>query len=201
MFGKGDRKSEPPPVVTRPGEPAASELAARGGAVSDVDLGAAPEPAAESLERELKELRDRNLRLMAESQNAQKRLERDKQEALRYAEFDFARALLPILDDLERTLDAARTGADLKAVTEGVRIVHEHLLQILRERGIQPIDAAGRPFDPTHHEALMQQPSSDHPAGTVIQEAARGYTMHERTLRPARVIVSSGPPGQTAEAQ
>jgi molecular chaperone GrpE len=186
-------------VVTKPGEPAASEVAAAGGAVSDVDLGAAPEPAAESLERELKELRDRNLRLMAESQNAQKRLERDKQEALRYAEFDFARALLPIVDDLERTLDAARTGADLKAVTEGVRIVHEHVLKVLRERGIQPIDAAGQPFDPTHHEALLQQPSDEFPAGTVIQEAARGYTMHERTLRPARVIVSSGPPGRKDE--
>lgn len=145
------------------------------------------------LRAEVAALRDRNLRLVAEQQNQQKRAQREKQEALRYAEAEFARELLIILDDLERTQEAAQNAVAVAAVADGVRIVHEHFLKVLRQFGIQPIEAAGQPFDPSIHEALLQQPSADHPAGNVLQELARGYTMHERVLRPSRVIVSSGP--------
>ncbi|MBK9121007.1 MAG: nucleotide exchange factor GrpE [Phycisphaerales bacterium] len=145
------------------------------------------------LRAEVAALRDRNLRLVAEQQNQQKRAQREKQEALRYAEAEFARELLIILDDLERTQEAAQNAVAVAAVADGVRIVHEHFLKVLRQFGIQPIEAAGQPFDPSIHEALLQQPSADHPAGSVLQELARGYTMHERVLRPSRVIVSSGP--------
>ncbi len=163
-----------------------------------------------ALRREIDDLRDKNLRLLAEVQNAGKRAEREKQESLRYAEADFAKDLLQVLDDLERTLQAAQTAADPQALAQGVRMVHDHFLKVLRARHIVPIDAAGQPFDPAHHEALLQQPSEEHPAGTVMQEVARGYKMHERVLRPTRAIVSSGPgpgaqnagaakAGQTAE--
>jgi len=145
-----------------------------------------------ALRREVEELREKNLRLLAEAQNQQKRAQREKQEALRFAESDFARELLVILDDLERTQESARTATDARAVADGVRIVHEHILKVFKARGIEPIEAVGRPFDPTYHEAMMQQPSAEHPAGTVLQEMARGYRMHERVLRPSRVIVSSG---------
>ncbi len=153
---------------------------------------AAAEPAAD-LQRELQELRDRNLRLMAEVQNLQKRTQRDKLEAVRFAQADFARDLLVVLDDFDRTLEAARTAADPSALADGVRIVREHLAKILRTHGITPIEAVGRPFDPDLHEAVLQQPSPEQPAGHVVQELARGYRMHERVLRPARVIVSAGP--------
>jgi len=146
------------------------------------------------LERELTELREKNLRLMAELRNQQQRAQRERAEALKYAEAEFARAVLPVLDDLERTLASAARATDAKAVAEGVRIVYEHFLKILRAHHIVPIEAVGKRFDPDVHEALMQRASREHPAGVVIEEVARGYRMFDRVIRPARVIVSSGPP-------
>ena len=164
---------------------------------------APPEDELTTLRREVTELRDKNLRLLAESQNQHKRMQREKQELQRYAEAELARDLLVVLDDLERTQAAAEAATDMRTVADGVRIVIEHFLKIFRDHGVTPIEAVGRPFDPTCHEALLQQPSADHPAGTVLHEATRGYQMHGRVLRPSRVIVSAGPassepPGQEA---
>jgi len=149
------------------------------------------------LQRAVEELRDQNLRLIAETRNLQQRAARDKAEAVRHAAGDFARDLLVIIDDLERTLDSARSATQVETVADGVRIVYEHFLKILADRHITQIDAEGRPFDPDLHEAVLQQPSDEHPAGTVIQELARGYRMHDRVLRYSRVIVSSGPVAKT----
>jgi molecular chaperone GrpE len=149
----------------------------------------------ETLRREVAELQQQNLRLIAEMQNQQRRARQDKEESLRFAESDFARELLTVLDDLERTQESARTAADARALAEGVRITYEQFLKTLRGRGIAPIAAVGQPFDPEQHEALLQQPSDDQPAGVVLQEVLRGWTMHGRVLRPSRVIVSSGPAG------
>ncbi len=158
---------------------------------------AAETPSLADLQREVEELRDQNLRLIAETRNLQQRAARDKAEAVRHAAGDFARDLLVIIDDLERTLDSARSATQVETVADGVRIVHEHFLKILADRHITQIDAEGRPFDPDLHEAVLQQPSDEHPAGTVIQELARGYRMHDRVLRYSRVIVSSGPVAKT----
>ena len=147
----------------------------------------------ETIRQEVAELQEQKLRLLAEQRNQQQRSERDKAEALKHAEADFARELLVILDDLERTRESARDSNDVQAIADGVRIVYEHFLKVLAERRIQPIEALGQPFDPGLHEALLQQPSDDYPAGTVIQELARGYKMHDRVLRATRVIVSTGP--------
>ena len=116
---------------------------------------------------------------MAELQNQQKRALRDKQEAQRYAESEFARELLVVIDDLERTLDSAKATTDAQALAEGVRIIYDHFLKVLRGRHIAPIESVGRPFDPAFHEALLQQPSADQPDGTVLQELASGHTKHE----------------------
>jgi molecular chaperone GrpE len=153
---------------------------------------APPEDELSAARREVAELRDKNLRLLAEAQNQQKRAERERQELRRFAEFELARELLVLIDDLERTADAARAIPQGQAIADGMRIVSEHFQKILRDHGIAPIEAVGRPFDPSFHEALLQQPSDQHPAGIVLQELARGYTMHERVLRPSRVAVSSG---------
>jgi molecular chaperone GrpE len=145
--------------------------------------------------REVEELREKNLRLMAEMRNLQQRFQREREDALRYAEADFAREMLLIADDLERTL-AAVTNADEASsskLLEGVRIVYDHFQKVLRGRRIEPIEAVGQPFDPHEHEALMQQPSDKHPPGTVMAESVRGYRMHTRVLRPSKVVVSSGP--------
>ncbi len=147
----------------------------------------------ESLQRQLAELQDRNLRLVADARNIATRTQREKAEAIRFAEADFARELLVILDDLERNHQAALSSGN-EAFADGVRITYEHFLKVLADRGIQPISALGTTFDPDRHEAVLQQPSTEHPPGTVVQELARGYTMHERVIRASRVIVSSGPP-------
>jgi molecular chaperone GrpE len=179
-----EKKAPPPPVDPQmaAGESPAGQTAL--------------EPAEDELtllRRDNEELRDKNLRLLAEMQNSQKRVQREKQESSRFAEADFARELLVVLDDLNRTQQSVANGADSAAIGDGMRITVEHFLKVLGQRGIRPIETVGRPFDPTYHEALLQQPSSDQPAGTVLQELARGYTMHERVLRAAKVIVSSGP--------
>ncbi len=158
---------------------------------------AAETPSLADLQREIEELRDQNLRLIAETRNLQQRAARDKAEAVRHAAGDFARDLLVIIDDLERTLDSARSATQVETVADGVRIVYEHFLKILADWHITQIEAEGRPSDPDLHEAVLQQPSDEHAAGTVIQELARGYRMHDRVLRYSRVVVSGGPAAKT----
>ncbi len=149
---------------------------------------------APTLEQQVETLRDENLRLTAELRNVAQRAQRERQEALKYAEADFAKELLAVLDDLERTLESVKTVEDLQSMTEGIRIVYDHFQKVLQGRGIEAIEAKEQPFDPHLHEALMQQPSEDHPTGIVLQEFLRGYKMHGRVIRPTKVVVSSGSP-------
>lgn len=159
-----------------------------------------PEEELAALREEVAALRDKNLRLVAEGRNLHQRSEREKREGIKYAAAEFARDLLVVIDDVERALEAGeKAGEGAKPVADGVRIVYEHFLKILRDRGIEPVASVGETFDPDVHEAMLQQPSEEHEAGVVIQELARGYRMHERVLRPARVIVSSGPAGEGTE--
>ncbi len=147
----------------------------------------------EAARREIEELRDKYLRALADARNIQQRAQRDREQLLRYAEQEFARDLLVVLDDLERAQASIAGGAPPETIAEGVRIVCEHFQKVLSARKVEPIEALGKPFDPDVHEAMMQQPSDQYPAGTVMQELARGYRMHERVIRPARVVVSTGP--------
>lgn len=167
----------------------------RGGAqTGDVTMDAASDDPLDACRRECESLRNENLRIIAESRNQQQRATREKQEALKFAEWELARDLLVVVDDLERTREAAGTAQDVQIVADGVRIVFDHLLKILRERQIEPIAVAvGAAFDPTWHEALMKQPSDRVPDGHVLKEVGRGFKMRDRTLRPAKVIISSGP--------
>jgi molecular chaperone GrpE len=144
-------------------------------------------------ERERDDYKDKWLRSKADAQNQVRRLQADREEAIRFANAGFARSVLTVVDDLERTLGAAEIDADAAALAEGVRIVYDHLLKVLSDHQVERIEAVGELFDPTCHEALTQQPSADHPDGTVLQEVQKGYRLRERVLRPARVIVSSQP--------
>lgn len=162
---------------------------------------APPEDELAAVRREVAELHDKNLRLMAELQNQQKRVDRERQELRRYAEADLARELLAVLDDLQRAYQAAGASEHTQAIAEGVRLVGERFAKVLRDHHIVPIEAVGHPFNPTFHEAVLQQPSHELPAGTVLEEVAQGYLMHDRVLRPSRVIISSGPPTAAEPAQ
>jgi molecular chaperone GrpE len=185
-MSKGKRKDKVPASLSKPVEPEETGAAAAEPATKVAEEAQTPA-------QQIEALRDENLRLMAELRNVRERAQREKQEALTYAEADFTRELLVVVDDLERTQQAANNADNAQAVAEGVRIVYEHFLKVLRGRSIEPIEALYQPFDPDLHEAVMQQPSAEHAAGTVIQELARGYRMGARVIRPSKVVVSSGP--------
>lgn len=108
----------------------------------------------------------------------------------RYANADFARALLEVLDDLERTLQAGDEADDETSVVCGVRLVYDKLRKCLKDHNVDPIEALGQPFDPRLHQAMMQESSADHPPNTVIREIQKGYKLHDRVLRPSRVTIS-----------
>lgn len=191
---KPDKDAARPDAAQEPGETAVADVETSAEEVED------KRPAEEpSLEQQVETLRDENLRLTAELRNVALRAQREKQEALRYAEADFAKELLIVLDDLERTLESVKTAEDVQSVVEGVRIVYEHFLKVLRGRNIEAIEAKGQAFDPLLHEAMMQQPSEDRPAGVVLEELLRGYQMHGRVIRPTKVVVSSRPPTASEE--
>ena len=102
-----------------------------------------------------------------------------------------AKALLPILDDLERIIESGREHPDnAEAVVDGVKLTLDNLLKALSDFQVSRIDAAGQPFDPEVHEAMMEQPSPEHPERTVLQELSKGYRLHDRVIRPSKVIVS-----------
>jgi molecular chaperone GrpE len=133
-------------------------------------------------------------RTRADFENYQKRLHRDLAEERRYAHAGFARELLPIVDNLQRALDAAGRPAEQDPLVRGVTLVQSLLLDIFNRFGISPIDALGRPLDPNVHEAVEQRPRPDVAPGTVVDVLQPGYRLHDRVLRPARVAVAA-PPG------
>jgi len=133
-------------------------------------------------------------RTRADFENYQKRNQRDLTEERRYAHAGFARELLPIVDNLQRALNAARQ-QEGGSLVEGVNMVQAQLLDVFRRFGITPIDPRGQPFDPNLHEAVVMQPRTDVAPNTVIETLEPGYRLHERILRPARVAVAAPPAG------
>lgn len=150
-----------------------------------------------ALQEENKSLHDRLLRALAESENVRRQAERTISEARRYAVSDFARELLTVVDNLQRTLEAAQnqspTSVENAALLEGVRATLRAFLQTLERFGVRPIDAQGKPFDPNFHEAVMEVDDPSQPPGTVTQVLEQGYTIRDRLLRPARVVISKQP--------
>ena len=145
------------------------------------------------------ENRNKWLRTEAELDNYRKRVQREAEELRRYQALPLARELLPGLDNLRRALAAAESSKNIEDLLQGVRMVAKQFEDILSRHAVQPIEAVGEPFDPNLHEALQQIPSKEYPAMTVVEELERGYTLHDRVVRPSKVIVSSGPPEATSD--
>lgn len=147
---------------------------------------------------------DKFLRAAAELENYRKRVAREKEELARYTSERVVSALLPVLDNLERAIDAAQKhGADNASLLDGITQVYGQFRRSLAEFGLQDVTtSAGRAFDPNFHEAVSHIESGEHPEGHVVEQLQRGYKLAERLLRPARVVVSKGLPdvsGQTAD--
>jgi len=138
----------------------------------------------EAVRRERDEYLDNMRRMKAEFENSRTRLEREHTRSLQHASERLVKELLPILDNLERALEA---DGDVK---EGVEATRDQLVDILAEEGLNPISSEGQDFDPAVHEALMSKPSDEYEEDTVIQTLERGYVLKGKTIRPAKVVVS-----------
>lgn len=160
------------------------------------DEGAAPSTAEsasdplETLRREKDALQDRLLRTAAEFDNFRKRIDRERREQADHAAADLLTDILPIVDDLDRALHA-QAGRDVDSYRKGVELIHRQMLDLLRRRGVKPIDVEGADFDPRVHQSVAQEVSAEHRDGQVIEELRRGYMLGERLLRAAMVKVAT----------
>jgi molecular chaperone GrpE len=149
------------------------------------------------LRRDMSEFKDKYLRAHAEMDNLRKRTEREKDDISKYANTRLARDLLGVGDNFLRALAAVPAGAAdadpvLKSLVDGVSMTEREFASVLEKHGVKKIEALGQPFNPHLHQAVMELPKTDVPAGTVVQVFQAGYVIEDRTLRPAMVAVSSG---------
>jgi molecular chaperone GrpE len=145
------------------------------------------------LKEERDSLFERYARAQADFQNSRKRLEAEADTRLQYANANLLKSLLPVLDNLERAVAVDIEKADAKSIIKGLQVLMDQIQKVLKAAHVEVIEPKpGTPFDPKQHEALMQQPSDDYDPNTVTQLLQKGYTLRDRTLRPAQVAVSKG---------
>jgi molecular chaperone GrpE len=170
------------PADTDPSDAGDGRTAASQEAIASVDP-------AEDFRRERDDYYDRWLRKTAEFDNYRKRVERERREHADQAVVDLLQELLLVVDDFDRAL-TVETAGDAEAYRKGIELIHAKLHDMLRKRGIKPIEALGADFDPNLHQAVIHEASPDHREGEVIAELRRGYTMGDRLLRPSMVKVA-----------
>lgn len=157
-----------------------------------------PEEEMVALKNQVEQYRDQALRAAADLENYRKRMIREKEETIRYANNSLLEKLLPIMDNFELGLNAARVttkttpDAQVSEIINGFSMVQRQLHDFLKDHGLESIDAVGKAFDPKIHEALGHQVDDSLPEGHVISQLRRGYHLANRLLRPASVIVSKG---------
>jgi molecular chaperone GrpE len=144
----------------------------------------------ESKDQEAKSNHDRFLRQVAELENFKKRMMRERDEAIRFANEALIKDLLPVVDNLERAVAHAADGGNGQPLVEGVELVLRGFLDVLGKYGVSPLDAVGQAFDPSRHEAMAQVDSDSQAPNTIVAEHQRGYIFHQRLLRPALVTVA-----------
>ena len=166
-------KNELPPEVNGPADTASPEV--------------------EDLKRQVAEKQDRLLRALAEVDNVKRRTQREREEYVRFANEGLVRDLLPIVDNLDRALEAARTSQEAAKVVEGVALIQRELLKVLERVGVTRYSALGERFDPNRHEATGRIVSVHQPPDTVVAEMTGGYLLNGRVLRPAQVVIAAAP--------
>jgi molecular chaperone GrpE len=144
----------------------------------------------ESLTKERDELFQKLQRLSADYANFQKRAPRQVADSIAYEKEAIVKSLLPALDNFDQAIANAQKGMTLDAMHKGVRIVYDHLMDILRTHGLEVIESQGQKFDPSLHQALLQQSDMDKEHGCILQEYQKGYKLSGRVIRPAKVIVN-----------
>jgi molecular chaperone GrpE len=150
----------------------------------------------EAKEKEAKEYHDRYLRQAAELENFKRRINREKDESIRFANEALVKDLIPVLDNLERAIAHAKGGGNGRPLVEGVEMVLRGLFDMLAKHGVVQISAIGQPFDPEKHEAMAQVESATCQPNTVVEEYHKGYLLRDRLLRPSLVSVAKAPESQ-----
>ena len=145
-----------------------------------------------TLQADLDRFRDLAARSQADFENYKKRCAREKEEGIKYANTSLLEKLVPIVDNFELGLEAAREKGEKSPIFSGMQMVLKQLQDFLAESGLKPIEAVGQKFDPNLHEAIAHEPSNS-PEGTVMRQTRRGYRFKDRLLRPSSVAVSRGP--------
>lgn len=153
----------------------------------------------------IKAERDQNLdkfqRVTAELENFRRRAQRELELSARYSSLPLIRDLLPAMDNVTRTIQAAEQTGKVDDLIQGLQMIVAQFDQIFGSHSAKPIAAVGEIFDPNHHEALQQVPTDEHPPMTVIQELERGYIMHDRVIRPTKVLVACALPELTKDTE
>lgn len=172
---------------------AVKEVGEEGGNAVPESVGGVEKECEELLEQkdeECRQLQDRLLRLAAEVENTRKRLERERSDGICFANESLIRDLLPVVDNLERAIQHSEQEADFQSLLDGVRLTLKAFIDAFSKFGCVPFESLNKAFDPNYHEAVMQLESAEHPEKTVIQELQKGYTLRDRVIRPAMVVVS-----------
>ena len=191
------------PQGAPPERPQAADVdAALAGSVANADRAATAgsaaaddaEAEAQRLRADLEEAGDRLLRAQAELENYRRRARRELEDERKYAAMPLLRDLLPVFDNVRRAIEAAERTSEGSSLLEGFRMVSQAFDAALARHHCQRIDALHKPFDPTYHEAISQQPSNELGPNVVLMVVQEGFMLHDRVVRPAQVIVSSGPP-------
>ena len=184
---KHHKHSASPSEEINLGSPAVEEKKAEGSEIKEIeDL----KRRLDEKEKEAKDHYDRFLRLAADLDNYKKRAAREKEEWVKFAHEDLLKAILPLIDNLERAVNHSEKAKDIQGLIEGVKLTIQTLIQTLSKFGVSPIESIGKPFDPTLHEAMMVVETNEHEPHHVMEEFQRGYLLNDRLLRPATVSVS-----------
>ncbi len=180
----------------------AAEAAEAPGEQAAVDAVDSTEPTesetpAGSTESEVDKWRNLAQRTQAELENYRKRMAREKMEAIQYSNLSLLEDLLPIIDNFEMGLAAAKNASEESVIHQGMSMVLKQLQNFLSDNGVEAIEAVNQPFDPNLHEAMEQRASDEVPEGNVILEIRRGYKCKDRLLRASNVVVSKGPESES----
>ena len=185
-----DKREEPAAQVEEDMKPPAEEIAEKEESAEETQMTAEQEMA--RMQQELEEANDTMLRLAAELDNYKKRVVRERESLIKYAAQDIIQGLLQVLDNFERAIESANESKDFDSFLEGVKMIFKQMYDILERKGVSRIDAVGKTFDPTIHEAVMHVASEKYPENVVVEELQKGYMLHDRLIRPSAVAVSKG---------
>lgn len=142
----------------------------------------------DSCQQELQELTNRLLRVQADFDNFRKRSRQEREEIVAYANARLIEDMLPVLDTFRMAMSV--TNGDVETLKQGIDMVYRQLVGVLEGQGLQQLTSVGQPFDPVHHEAIMQVPDSEQESGIVVEELRTGYKLRDRVIRPAMVKVA-----------